>query len=109
MKLSEIKGDKALEVIADIMEPISNLISDSKFKKMFENREKEPIVKKIPEIIKEHKSDIYKMLAVLDGVSVEKYKAETSVIKILKDFTDMIMDESVQKLFISAEPVEEGK
>lgn len=109
MKLSEIKGDRALEVIADIMEPISNLISDPEVKKIFQNNKKEPISKKLPDIIKGHKSDIYKMLATLEGVSVEEYKKATTVVKVLKDFTDMLMDESVQELFISAKPVEEKK
>jgi hypothetical protein len=107
MKLSEIKGDRALEVIADIMEPISNLVSDPAVKKIFENRKKEPVIKKLPEVIKSHKPDIYKMLATLEGVNVEEYKKTTSLIKIIQDFTDMIMDESIQQLFISAKPVEE--
>jgi len=109
MKLSEIKGDRALEVIADLMEPISNLISDPDVKKAFENRKNKPIIKILPDIIKTHKTDIYKMLATLEGIDVKEYKKNTTIVKVIKDFTDMLMDESVQELFISAKPVEEKK
>lgn len=109
MKLSEIKGDRALEVIADIMEPITNLISDPETKKALKNNGKEPVVKILPKIIKTHKDDIYKMLAILDGVTVEEYAKSANMVKIINDFTDIVMDESIQSLFTSAKPVEEKK
>ena len=106
MKLSEIKGDRAIEVIAEIMEPISNLVSDPETKKALKNNGKEPIVKILPKIIKTHKDDIYKMLAILDGVTVAEYIKDVTMVKLLNDFTDVIMDESIQSLFTSAKPVE---
>jgi len=109
MKLSEIKGDRALEVIADIMEPISNIVSDKEAKKAFQNAEKEPIVKVLPQLIKTHKQDIYKMLAIIDGVSVDEYKKSSNMMKLLQDFSDIITDESVQSLFISAKATEQEK
>ena len=109
MKLSEIKGDRALEVIADIMEPISNLLSDPETKNALKNNGQKPIVKVLPKIIKTHKDDIYKMLAILDGVSVKEYSEQSNMVKIINDFTDVVMDESIQSLFISAKPVEEKK
>ena len=109
MKLSEIKGDRALEVIADIMEPITNLISDPETKKALKNNGKEPVVKILPKIIKTHKDDIYKMLAILDGVTVEEYAESANMVKIIQDFSDVVMDESIQTLFTSAKPVEEKK
>ena len=109
MKLSEIKGDRALEVIADIMEPISNIVSDKEAKKAFQNAEKEPIVKVLPQLIKTHKQDIYKMLAIIDGVSVDEYKKSSNMMKLLQDFSDIITDESVQSLFISAKATEAEK
>ena len=104
MKLSEIKGDRALEVIADIMEPISNLVSDPEVKKTFQGTSTEPIVKVLPKIIKNHKKAVYNMLAILDGVSVKDYISNATITKILQDFSDVIMDESIQTLFISAKP-----
>ena len=109
MKLSEIKGDRALEVIADIMAPISNIVSDKEAKKAFQNAEKEPIAKVLPQLIKTHKQDIYTLLATIDGVSVEEYKKAANMMKLLKDFSDIITDESVQSLFISANPTEAEK
>ena len=104
MKLSEIKGDRALEVIADVMEPIANIANDAEAKKVFQNATNEPLFKVLPSVIKKHKKDVYSMLAILDGVTVAEYSKNASITKILKDFADVIMDESVQALFISANP-----
>lgn len=109
MKLSEIKGDRALEVIADIMNPISNLLSDPETKKALKNTGKEPVIKILPQIIKTHKTDIYKIFAILDGVTVEEYAKSANMVKIIQDFSDVVMDESIQTLFTSAKPVEEKK
>lgn len=109
MKLSEIKGDRALEVIADIMEPLSNLISDPETKNALKGSSKKPVIKILPKIIKTHKNDIYKMLSVLDGVSVKEYAENSNMMKIIQDFTDVVMDDSIQALFTSAKPVEGKK
>lgn len=107
MKLSEIKGENTLDIIADILEPISNLISDPEAKKALKNDKKEPIIKILPQIIKTHKKDIYKIFAILDGVSIEEYAKNANMVKVMQDFTDVVMDEAMQSLFISAKPKKE--
>lgn len=107
MKLSEIKGDRAIEVVADIMEPISNLLTDTDIKKIFENKKKQSVAKLLPDIIKMHKSDIYRILASLEGTTVNEYKKKVTIVKLIQDFTDLVTDESVQALFTSAKPVSE--
>lgn len=106
MKLSEIKGDRAIEVIADIMEPISNIIGDPEAKKIFnqdKNKEKVPVIKYLPKLLKTHKNDIYSMLAALDGISVDEYIKKANMVKIINDFSDVVTDDSITALFTPAE------
>lgn len=110
MKLSEIKGERAIETIADIIEPIGNIMSDSEAKELIQrdkSQKKVPIFKILPALIKSHKNDVYQILAVVNGVNIEEYIKNSNMITIMNDFADVITDETVQALFTSAKPVEE--
>lgn len=110
MKLSEIKGERAIETIADIIEPIGNIMSDPEAKKMLghdKSQKKVPIFKVLPILLKSHKNDIYQILAVVNGVTIEEYIKNSNMVTVINDFSDVIMDDSIQALFTSAKPVEE--
>lgn len=109
MKLSEIKGERTLKVIADLLEPIGNIVNDKKALESLQNAEKVPIITILPELIRTHEDDVYNMLAILDGVSIEEYKENTSMVKIIKDFTDIVKDEDIRELFTSAKATEVEK
>ena len=82
MKLSDIKGDRTLEVIAEIIDPIANIVEDDTASAMF-RREKLP-----------------------DGVTAKKFllqRARKSLPVLLKDCTDLLTDETFSALFISAQ------
>ena len=73
MRLSDIKGDRTLEVIADIIDPIANIAEDEEASAMFK-REKLPdgitankflmkrVRKSLPVLLKGHKADIILIL-----------------------------------------------
>lgn len=84
MRLSDIKGERLLEVIADIMEPAANIALDDGVAAFFKREEcpegVEPeqfaiqrLTRAVPAIIKSHKSDIITILAALDGVPRDEY------------------------------------
>lgn len=109
MKLSKIKGERVIETIANIIEPIGNIMSDSETKKFIqrdESQKKILIFKILPTLLKSHKNDIYQILAVINDVTIEEYIKNSNMITIMNDFADVVMDETVQSLFISAKPVE---
>lgn len=70
MKLSEIKDEDALDVLADILEPASEIISDERTKEAFEEKD---MLKLSKTIIKNHKKAIIEILARLDNVPVEEF------------------------------------
>ena len=114
MKLSEIKGDRTLEVIAEIIDPIANIAEDEAAAAMFKP-EKLPegmdaktfltkrIRKSLPTLLRNHKSDIIAILSSIEGTSPEKYSSVLSLAKLIKDIIELLTDEAFAQLFISAQ------
>jgi hypothetical protein len=116
MKLSQIKGDRVIEVVADIIDPISNIATDKKASELFKRVKlpegadpKEFVVSRIrksaPYLLKEHKSDIVAILAAVAGESYEAYAEKLTLVKLLEDFTELLNDEDFKALFFSAQSV----
>ena len=113
MKLSDIKGERTLDVIADCVEPIANIAADPDASRLFrkeilpegmDKREfaKERIVKSVPALLKGHKKDLIAILSVLDGVSPKEYTKSLTMGKLMNDCVDLLSDEEFFWLFTSA-------
>lgn len=114
MKLSEIKGDRALDVIADLIDPICNIAEDKEAISLFE-RQKCPdgvtprqfaaqrIRKSVPALLRNHKSDVIVIVATLTGVSPEEYAKELTIPQLINDLADVFVDDLSRSLFISAQ------
>lgn len=113
MRLSDIKGDRVLEVIADIIDPIANIVGDKeamaalKKEKMPEGADRHEyllgrVKKALPKLIKGHKTDIISILSAIEGVSVEEYTESLNLIKLMRDCTDLLNDEAFVAVFTLA-------
>ena len=114
MKLSDIKGERTLDVIAEIIEPISNIAQDKQAAALFK-REKAPkgmdarsfAIEKLnnaaSSLIKTHKNDIMAILAAIQGVSVDEYTDTLNIAKIMHEFVEIANDSEFINLFISAQ------
>ena len=114
MRLSDIKGDRVFDVIADIIDPIANIASDETASALFK-REKLPdgmtakafllerARKAVPALLKGHKSDIITVLATIEGVSSKEYRASLTLAKLMQDTAELLTDEAFGELFISAQ------
>lgn len=114
MRLSDIKGERTLDVIAEIIEPITNIATDDIAAAMFK-REKLPegetakgfllnrAKKSLPQLLKNHKADIISILASVEGTSAAEYSKKLNLVKLTKDFVDLMTDEAFTELFTSAQ------
>ena len=114
MRLSDIKGDRVFDVIADIIDPIANIASDEAASALFK-REKLPegmtaksfllerARKAVPALLKGHKSDIITVLATIEGVSADDYRASLTLTKLMQDTAELLTDDAFGELFISAQ------
>lgn len=86
MKLSEYQGEAALDILAELIEPAGEIMSDKQIGDVF----KENRFKAIGLAIKNHKKAVMQILATMDGVPVEEYKCNvfTLPVKILEILND---------------------
>lgn len=105
MKLSDIKGDRVLDVIADIIDPIANMVQDKDVAAMFK-REAVPegmdardffverMRKGMPVLLKGHKADIIAIMAAIDGVTPGQYAESLDFTKLFTDVMELVTDDA---------------
>lgn len=118
MKLSDIKGDRVLDVIADVIDPIANIAQDKDVAAMFK-REAVPegmeareffaarMRAGMPALLKGHKSDIIVILAAIEGVTPEQYAASLNLAKLFTDVMELVTDDAFVN-FLSSSETETG-
>lgn len=106
MKLSDIKGDRVLDVIADVIDPIANMAQDKDVAAMFK-REAVPegmdardffakrMCKGLPVLFKGHKADIIAIMAAIEGVTPEQYAASLDFPKLFTDVMELVTDNAL--------------
>lgn len=110
MKLSEVKGERTFDVIADIIEPISNIASDKEAAELFTRKQlpegmtKETFVmnrlkKSMPVLLKNHKADLISIMAAIEGVTPDLYEKELNLVKLTQDVTELLNDDAFKALF----------
>lgn len=94
MKLSDYKNEDAIEVIADIIEPLSVIFTDEEIKNE-KNR-----MKAIAKALKKYKKEVIQILARIDGVSIDEYEcnALTLPIKVLEVMNDKEVQDFLESL-----------
>lgn len=73
MRLSDYKGEEALDVLADIIEPLTAIFADEEFRDLTKQKNT-PVVKFVKPMIKNHKKELIEVLARLENKPVEEYK-----------------------------------
>lgn len=111
MRLSEIKGDRVFEVIADIIEPVCNIAEDEEVRHLFIKERvpegmtaeefvlKTKVKKALPKLLRDHKADLVAILATLKGVTAQEYMGELSMATLMSDVADMLNDEELVAFF----------
>lgn len=94
MKLTDYKGEDALDLIADIIEPASVIFGDKELKKLGKEKNKIPAVKYV---LKNHKKECVEILARLNGKTVDEYDSNIAVM--LKEIMEIISDKELVEVF----------
>ncbi len=104
MKLSEIRGERALDVLAEIIEPAVEIMADKEFAMLLQRN---MAVKAASHAIKNHKKAVLTMMAALDGEPVETYNP--SLLALPRKLLEIINDPEMVSLFQSQDhPSEAG-
>lgn len=110
MKLSDIKGERVFDVIADIIEPITSIATDKESAKLFK-REKcpegmEPVAffleklkESLPSLMRNHKKELVTILSVIKGVSEEEYVKDLTFASLFVDISELLTDAEFRSFF----------
>lgn len=93
-KLSEIKGEEALDVLAEIIEPAAEIFTDENVKKALKSESR---IKAAKIILKDHKKAILALMAALEETPVEEYKPTLLALPAL--ILGVLNDPELQSLF----------
>lgn len=119
MKLSDVKGERVFDVIADIIDPIASIASDETASAMF-RREKCPegmtaaqfvaerVRKSAPVLLKTYKHDIVTILSAIEGTDPKEYADSLNLAKLLRDAAELLTDSTFLELFTSAQSKKTG-
>ncbi len=122
MKLSELTTERALDALCELTPFINNIIVDEDFWKEVQStlpKDKnsrqnillfgaKKINKLIPMLLKEHRKDIYGILAIINEQDVEKV-AKQNVLQTAKQIRDLFKDEELLDFFKSCVPQEKAE
>jgi len=96
MKLSEVKNEAALEMLADLLEPVAEILADKEISQAISAGKKMQAIKSA---IKKHKKAVFTMMAILDGVPVESYTC--NIITLPMKLIEILNDEELAAFFTS--------
>ena len=118
IKISEIKGEKAMDILADIVDPIANIAADKEAANLFGRKDlpdgmtvKEYVVQRIrtaiPALIRSHKQDLIKILSALSDKTEDEYKKNMTLESVVMDVLSLMTDALFNAFFTVSQSTEE--
>lgn len=110
MRLSDVKGERAFDVLAELIDPISVIASDEQASKLFKREKlpegKEPwqfllerLRESLPTLIKTHKGELVSILSIIKGVSAEEYVKDMTFASLFADIIGLLTDGEFASFF----------
>lgn len=96
MKLSDLKGEAALDALADMIEPASEIMTDTHFVKCLRDGNR---MKAVQLALRNHKKAIIAIMAACDGKKPKDY--EVNILSLPKKLLEIFNDPEVVSLFQS--------
>lgn len=97
MKLSEYKGEKALDILADIIEPAAIIMADKEIVNFAKSGK--PVIKLIKPLIKNHKREVIEIMAILDGEDPKEYSDKVNFFTLPAKLLEILNDPDLMSLF----------
>lgn len=97
-KLSEIRGEEALDVLADLLEPASDIFTDAEVVKNIRKKDRMNACKVV---LKNHKDSILTILAILNGVDRADYNP--SIVELPLLILSLLNDPDMLSVFYFAD------
>lgn len=102
-KISDIKGEQALDVLADMLEPAAEIMTDRNVVELARSEQKLSAIKAA---IKDHKKAVLQVLAILDGENPDTYNPPLMALPL--KLLEVLNDPDVQMVFSPQGQNQEG-
>lgn len=110
MKLTDIKGERAIDVLAEIITPIGNIAADESAADLFRRRPlpegmtvrafaMQRIAAGLPALLKTHKADFVAIIAAIRGEAQNEVIESMTLVSLINDITDMMTDDLLRTFF----------
>lgn len=96
MKILEAKGAEGMSLLADLFDPITDIVSDPKILKCLQTKQ---ILKVFKFSLKDHPNELNAILAICNGIDPSEYNK--TVPEMLEDLMDVVNDPTITRLFFS--------
>lgn len=100
MTLSEVRGEAALELLADVMEPASVILDDDEVKASFRVEKNKFRTASI--VLKRHKKEMLEILAAVNMTPIEDYRP--NLYEVMKSTISVLSDPGLTDFFVSQAP-----
>ena len=104
MKITEYKGEDAIDLLADIMEPAGEIIGDPKVEELFTTSGiNVGLLTRglIKHILKNHKKALLQIMARLENVPYDEYVKTVNIFTLPKKALEMLDDKELMDFFVS--------
>lgn len=95
-RITEARGDEAMEILDQLMEIIESLGKDKEMQTTFKSLS---IASAVQFLVRKHREEVYKLMALDDGVTVEEERGLMSALSIPVKLMRLMHDPSVRELF----------
>ena len=113
MRLSDVKGERTFEVVADIIEPVYRIAQDEAAVEMLspkpcpdgedpKNFTARRLVAGVPALLRSHKGDLVAIMAAIEGEDAEEYAASLDLAKLVVSLTELVSDPALMGFLSSA-------
>lgn len=97
MRLSEFENEDALDLLANIIDPLSVIMTDDEITESIRSGKPKILIVKIA--IKNHKKELVEIISTMHGETPETYKF--NVFSLTKDVLDILNDPELEPVFTS--------
>ncbi len=103
-KLSDYKGDDAIELWVDLLDPLTAILTDDEIRKIVTRGENKIVIAKT--LLKNHKSDVVEVMTRIDPEPLDGLNIITRLIALI---TEIGQNEEIKSFFGYAEEVKTEK
>ena len=110
MRLSDVKGEKVFDVVADIIDPIVSIAEDEDAAELFKPKELpngmtpwefflSRVKKSLPSLMRNHKGELISIMCAIKGMDRDEYVNELTLGQLFADLTELVTDREFTSFF----------